>query len=74
MNTIVNKLLLAGHKFLWEVYIKQPGFTYNACGPFTKHEGKYKQLKKQEIQDVFIKTNLIKFVLNMIWLMEFLKI
>ena len=73
MNAIVNKLLLAGHKVLREVYIKQPGFTYNACGSFTKNKGKYKQLKKQEIQDVFIKTNLIKFVLNMIWLMEFLK-
>ena len=73
MNAIVNKLLLAGHKFLQEVYIKQPGFTYNACGPFTKNKGKYKQLKKQQIQDVFTKTNLIKFVLNMIWLMEFLK-
>ena len=73
MNAIVNKLLLAGHKFLREVYIKQPEFTYNACGPFTKNKGKYKQLKKQQIQDVFTKTNLIKFVLNMIWLMEFLK-
>ena len=73
MNAIVNKLLLAGHKFLREVYIKQPGFTYNACGPFTKNKVKYKQLKKQQIQDVFTKTNLIKFVLNMIWLMEFLK-
>ena len=20
-----------------ELHLKQPGFTYNACGPFTKH-------------------------------------
>ena len=32
------------------------GFTYNACGQFTKkREQKY--LKKQEIQGSFIKTN-----------------
>ena len=35
---------------------RQPGFTYSACGPFTKNEGK-KKLKKQETQDTFIKKN-----------------
>ena len=36
MNEIVNKLLLAGDKFMPEMHLKQPGFTYSACGPFTK--------------------------------------
>ena len=36
MNEIVNKFLLAGDKFLPEMNLKQPGFTYSACGPFTK--------------------------------------
>ena len=36
MNEIVNKFLLAGHKFMPEMYFKQPGFTYSACGPCTK--------------------------------------
>ena len=33
----------------------------------------YKNLKKQEIQDIFIKTKLIKLVFNMTWPMEIFK-
>ena len=36
MNEIVNKLLLAGDKFILEMHLRQPGFTYSACGPLTK--------------------------------------
>ena len=36
MNEIVNKFLLAGDKFMPEIHLKQPRFTYSACGPFTK--------------------------------------
>ena len=75
MNAIVNKLLLAGEKFIPEMHLKQPGFTYSACGPFTKKKERIKKLKKkQENQDIFIKMNYIKLVFNMIRLMEFLKI
>ena len=28
---------MTGNKFMPELHLKQPGFTYNACGPFTKH-------------------------------------
>ena len=35
MNEIVNKFLLAIDKFM---PLKQPVFTYSACGPFTKHK------------------------------------
>ena len=35
MNKIINKFLLTRDKFMSE--LKQPGFTYSACGPFTKH-------------------------------------
>ena len=38
INDIVNKLLLAGNKFMPEMHLKQPGFTYSACGPFTKNK------------------------------------
>ena len=38
MNEIVNNFLLAGDKFMPEMYVKQPGFTYSACGPFTKNK------------------------------------
>ena len=36
MNSIVNKLLLEKDKFMPEMHLRQPGFTYSACGPFTK--------------------------------------
>ena len=38
MNEIVNKILLVGDKFMPEMHLKQPGFTYSACGPFTKNK------------------------------------
>ena len=38
MNEIVNKFLLAGDKFMSELQLKQPGFTYSACGPFTRNK------------------------------------
>ena len=38
MNEIVNKLLLAGDKFMPVMHLKQPGFTYSACGPFTEYK------------------------------------
>ena len=36
MNETVSKFLLADDKFMSEMHLKQPGFTYSACGPFTK--------------------------------------
>ena len=36
MNEIVNKFLLVGDKFMPEMHLRQPGFTYSACRPFTK--------------------------------------
>ena len=74
MNEIVDKFLFAGDKFMSEMHLKQPGFTYTACGPFTKKKKEFKNLKKQEIQAIFTKMNLIRFVLNVIWHMEILKI
>ena len=38
MNDTVNKFLLTGKKFMPEMHITQPGFTYSACGPFTKNK------------------------------------
>ena len=75
MNKIINKFLLAGDKFMPEMHLRQPRFTYSACGTFTKNKERIQKfVKKQEIQEIFIKTNKIKLVFNMIWLMEILKI
>ena len=38
MNEIINKFLLAGEKFMPEMHLRYPGFTYSACGRFTKNK------------------------------------
>ena len=63
----MNKFLLAGDKFMPEIHLRQQRFTYSACRPFTKNKERIKNLKIQEIQDIFIKTNQIKLVFNMVW-------
>ena len=40
MNEIINKFLLVGNKFMPEMHLKQAGFTYSACGQFTKNKEK----------------------------------
>ena len=46
MNEIVNKLLLAGDKFMPEMHLIQPGFTYSACGPFTENKERVQEFKE----------------------------
>ena len=38
MNEIVNTFLLVRDKFMTEMHLRQPGFTYSTCGPFTKNK------------------------------------
>ena len=38
INEIVNKFVLVRDKFMPEMHLKQPSFTYSACGPFTKNK------------------------------------
>ena len=38
MNAIVNKVLPVGDRFMPEIHFKEPGFTYSACGPYTKNK------------------------------------
>ena len=74
VNEIVNKFLLAGDRFMSEMHLKQPGFTYSACGPLTKIKERIQNSKKQDIKTVFKKMSLIRLAFNMTWLMEILKI
>ena len=46
MNKIINKLLLTGDKFMPELHLKQPRFTYSACGPFTKHRERIQKFRE----------------------------
>ena len=45
MNETVNKFLLAGDKFIPEMHLKQPGFTYSACGQFIKNKERIQNSK-----------------------------
>ena len=46
MNEIVNRFLFAGDEFMPEMHLRQPGFIYSACGPFTKNKERIKQNKE----------------------------
>ena len=67
MNEIVNKFLLAGDKFMPEMHLKQPGFTYSvtdfiyrndlnkACFQHDIAHGEWKDLTKRTQLDKFFK-------------------
>ena len=50
MNKIVDKLLLAGDKFMTWKHLRQSGFTFSTYGPLkTKIKKESENYKKQEI-------------------------
>ena len=65
----MNKFLLVGDKFLPEMLLKQPGFTYSACDPFTRNTERVEKFIQIANTDFIYRMNLIKLVFNMIWLM-----
>ena len=60
MNKIVNKLLLVRDKFMPEMHLKQPGFTYSAFGPFTKNKEKIEKFMQTGNTDFIYKNELNK--------------
>ena len=46
MNETVHKFLLTGDKFMPDMHLRQPGFTYSACGRFTKHRERITKFMK----------------------------
>ena len=60
MNEIVNKLLLAGDKFMPELHLKQPGFTYSACGPFTRSKERIEKFMQTRNADFIYKIKYLK--------------
>ena len=70
MNEIINKFLLVDDKFLPEMHLKQPGFPYSACGPFTKNKGKIEKFMQTGNTDFIYRNELNKACFQMIWVME----
>ena len=59
---MVNKVLLAKDKFMPEMYLREPRFTYCACGTFTKNKERIQKFKETGISRYITKTNRIKFI------------
>ena len=57
MNEIVSKFLLIGDKFMPEMHLRQPRFTYSAVEHLLKIKKEFKDLKKLEIHVIFTKMN-----------------
>ena len=64
MNEIVNvkqwnskivKFLLAGDKCMPEMHLKQTGFTYSACGRFTRNKERIQKVKERGDTSYFLK-------------------
>ena len=49
MNETVNKFLLENDKFMPEMNLKQSGFTYSGCGPFTTWHMVNKKISQKEL-------------------------
>ena len=60
MNNIINKFLLTGDKFMPEMHLRQPQFTYSACGSFTKHKQRIQKLKETGDTNYIYKNKLDK--------------
>ena len=58
MNDIVNTFLLAGDKFMPKMHLKQPIFTYSACGLFTKDKGRIEKFVQTGNTDFILKNEL----------------
>ena len=60
MNNIINKFLLAGDTFMPEIHLRQPQFTYSACGPFTKDKQRIQKFKETGDTNYIYKNELDK--------------
>ena len=60
MNENVNKFLLVGNKFIPEMHLKQLGFTYSACGPFTKNKERIEKFMQTGNKSFIYKNELHK--------------
>ena len=60
MSNTINKLLLAGDKFMPEMHLRQPQFTCSACEPFTKYEQRIQKFNETGDTNYIYKNELDK--------------
>ena len=74
MNNLINKFLLAGDKFIPEIHLRQPQFTYSAYGRFTRHEERIQKFKETGATNYIYMNELDKAFLFMMQHILILKI
>ena len=60
MNENMNKFLLVGDKFMPEMHLKWPGFTYSACGLFAKNKERIEKFMQIRNTDFIYRNELDK--------------
>ena len=60
MNEIVNKFLLLDDKFMPKMHLKRSGFTYSACGTFTRNKERIEKFMQIRNTDFIYKNDLDK--------------
>ena len=60
MNDIVNKFLFAKDKFMPEMDLKQPDFTYSTCGTFIRNKDRIQKFMSRGNTDYIYKNDLDK--------------
>ena len=60
MNNIINTFLLEGDKFMPEMHLRNPHFTYSVCRPFTKHKQRIQKFKETGDTNYIYKNELDK--------------
>ena len=61
-------------KFMSEMHLRQTGFTYKACGPFTKNKERIQKLKETGDSQYIYQNEVDKSFRLLTWLIEILKI
>ena len=60
INETLNKFLFGGDKFMPKMHLKQPGFTYSACGQFTKNKERIEKFMQTGNTDFIYRNELDK--------------
>ena len=60
MNEILMNFLLVEDKFMPEMHLRQPGFTYSTCGPCTKNKERTQMFMQTRNTDFIYKNELDK--------------
>ena len=60
MNQLVNKFLLERDKFMPEMHLREPGFTYSICGPFNRNKQRIQKFMQTENTNYIYRNELDK--------------